>query len=75
MSVFGAAMDILVRYGGTAILSETPEIGVEHTLTCRAAMRLTPYGFAIAFRFQASHARPRPYPSRASILRASSGSR
>ena len=33
----GAAMDILVRHGGTAILSETPEIyGVEHTLTCRA---------------------------------------
>ncbi len=36
----GAAMDILVRHGGTAILSETPEIyGVEHTLTCRAATR------------------------------------
>ncbi|MDB5839244.1 MAG: hypothetical protein JWQ23_1196 [Herminiimonas sp.] len=36
----GAAMDILVRHGGTAILSETPEIyGVEHTLTCRAVNR------------------------------------
>jgi altronate hydrolase len=36
----GAAMDILVRHGGTAILSETPEIyGVEHTLTCRAASK------------------------------------
>lgn len=36
----GAAMDILVRQGGTAILSETPEIyGVEQTLTCRAASR------------------------------------
>jgi altronate hydrolase len=36
----GAAMDILARHGGTAILSETPEIyGVEHTLTCRAASR------------------------------------
>ena len=36
----GAAMDLLVRHGGTAILSETPEIyGVEHTLTCRAASR------------------------------------
>jgi altronate hydrolase len=36
----GAAMDILVRHGGTAILSETPEIyGVEHTLTRRAATR------------------------------------
>ncbi len=36
----GAAMDILARHGGTAILSETPEIyGVEHTLTRRAASR------------------------------------
>ena len=36
----GNAMDILVRHGGTAILSETPEIyGVEHTLTCRARNR------------------------------------
>ena len=34
----GAAMDVLVRHGGTAILSETPEIyGVEHMLTRRAA--------------------------------------
>ncbi|MGF6600236.1 altronate hydrolase [Paraburkholderia sp. GAS448] len=37
----GAAMDRLVRHGGTAILSETPEIyGVEHTLTRRAVTRL-----------------------------------
>ena len=36
----GAAMDLLVRHGGTAILSETPEIyGVEHTLTRRARTR------------------------------------
>ena len=36
----GVAMDILVRNGGTAILSETPEIyGVEHTLTRRAVTR------------------------------------
>ncbi|GAB5096301.1 UxaA family hydrolase [Caballeronia sp. HLA56] len=36
----GAAMDILVRHGGTAILSETPEVyGVEHTLTRRAVSR------------------------------------
>jgi altronate hydrolase len=36
----GTAMDILVRHGGTAILSETPEIyGVEHTLTRRARSR------------------------------------
>ena len=34
----GAAVDILARHGGSAILSETPEIyGVEHTLTRRAA--------------------------------------
>ena len=34
----GAAADILVRQGGTAILSETPEIyGAEHLLTRRAA--------------------------------------
>ena len=33
----GHAIDILVRHGGTGILSETPEIyGVEHTLTRRA---------------------------------------
>lgn len=36
----GAAMDLLVRHGGTAVLSETPEIyGVEHTLTRRACSR------------------------------------
>jgi len=36
----GAAMDLLARHGGTAILSETPEIyGVEHTLTRRAVSR------------------------------------
>ncbi|KAF1020221.1 MAG: Galactarate dehydratase (L-threo-forming) [Paracidovorax wautersii] len=34
----GAAMDLLVAHGGTAILSETPEIyGAEHLLTRRAA--------------------------------------
>ena len=34
----GAAVDMLVRNGGTAILSETPEIyGAEHLLTRRAA--------------------------------------
>ena len=33
----GKAVDILVRHGGTAILSETPELyGVEHSLTARA---------------------------------------
>ncbi len=36
----GVAADILVRHGGTAILSETPEIyGAEHLLTRRAASR------------------------------------
>ncbi|MDE3177307.1 MAG: altronate dehydratase [Pseudomonadota bacterium] len=36
----GAAADILVKHGGTAILSETPEIyGAEHLLTARAASR------------------------------------
>ena len=36
----GAAADILVDHGGTAILSETPEIyGAEHLLTRRAASR------------------------------------
>ncbi|HYF16358.1 MAG TPA: UxaA family hydrolase, partial [Ramlibacter sp.] len=36
----GAAMDILVRHGGTAILSETPEVyGAEHLLTRRAVRR------------------------------------
>jgi Altronate dehydratase len=35
--VLGVATDLLVRQGGTAILSETPEIyGAEHLLTCRA---------------------------------------
>jgi altronate hydrolase len=36
----GAAVDLLVRHGGTAILSETPEIyGAEHLLTRRALSR------------------------------------
>lgn len=34
----GVAVDLLVHHGGTAILSETPEIyGAEHLLTARAA--------------------------------------
>jgi altronate hydrolase len=34
----GAAVDLLVRHGGSALLSETPEIyGAEHLLTARAA--------------------------------------
>ena len=38
----GVAVDILVRHGGTAILSETSEIyGAEHLLTRRAADRQT----------------------------------
>src|SRR6267143_5976100 len=36
----GAGVDLLVRHGGTAILSETPEIyGAEHLLTRRARSR------------------------------------
>src|SRR3954465_3145646 len=36
----GAAVDLLVRHGGTAILSETPEIyGAEHLLTRRAVAK------------------------------------
>ncbi|MEY2935661.1 MAG: hypothetical protein RL033_6410 [Pseudomonadota bacterium] len=36
----GAAADLVVRHGGTAILSETPEIyGAEQLLTCRAVSR------------------------------------
>ncbi|HYG91102.1 MAG TPA: altronate dehydratase family protein [Azospirillum sp.] len=36
----GAASDLLVRHGGTAVLSETPEIyGAEHLLTRRAVSR------------------------------------
>ena len=36
----GAAVDTLVRHGGTAILSETPEVyGAEHLLTRRAVSR------------------------------------
>ena len=36
----GAAADLLVQHGGTAILSETPEIyGAEHLLTPRAVSR------------------------------------
>ncbi len=36
----GAAVDLLVRHGGSAILSETPEIyGAEHLLTARAVTR------------------------------------
>jgi altronate hydrolase len=36
----GAAVDMLTRHGGTAILSETPEIyGAEHLLTRRAVSR------------------------------------
>jgi len=36
----GVAVDLLVQHGGTAILSETPEIyGAEHLLTRRAISR------------------------------------
>jgi altronate hydrolase len=36
----GAAVDLLVRHGGSAVLSETPEVyGAEHLLTRRAVSR------------------------------------
>lgn len=36
----GAAVDLLVRHGGTAVLGETPEVyGAEHLLTRRAVSR------------------------------------
>jgi len=36
----GAAVDLLVRHGGTGVLAETPEVyGAEHLLTRRAASR------------------------------------
>ena len=39
-AALGVAVDLLVKHGGTAILSETPEIyGAEHLLTRRAASR------------------------------------
>ncbi|TAM56393.1 altronate dehydratase [bacterium] len=55
----GYAADLLVRHGGTAVLSETPEIyGAEHLLTRRAA---TP---AVAERLLARIAWWREYTSR-----------
>jgi altronate hydrolase len=42
----GKAVDILVENGGTAILSETPELyGIEHTLTARARDEATGRAF------------------------------
>jgi altronate hydrolase len=39
-AALGAATDLLVKHGGTAVLSETPEIyGAEHLLTRRARTR------------------------------------
>ncbi len=42
----GRAVDLLTRHGGTAILSETPELyGIEHTLTARARDEATGRAF------------------------------
>ena len=42
----GLAVDTLARHGGTAILSETPELyGIEHTLTARARDEATGRAF------------------------------
>ena len=65
----GAAMDILVRHGGTAILSETPEIyGVEHMLTRRA---VSPRSRRKAARAHPNGGRNTPRPRRADQRRAS----
>jgi hypothetical protein len=65
----GAAMDILVRHGGTAILSETLEIyGVEDMLTRRAAVSIGGSHAESSQRFPrrgraTSCARPNKHPS------------
>jgi len=51
----GTAVDILARHGGTAILSETPEIyGVEHTLTRRAVSEAVGVGRDVQINGQVS---------------------
>src|SRR5262249_58622608 len=51
----GAAVDILVRHGGTAVLSETPQIyGAEHLLTRRAKPR--EIGQRLVHRIRRAHA-------------------
>ncbi|SEL85887.1 altronate hydrolase [Roseateles sp. YR242] len=48
----GAAVDLLVRHGGTAVLSETPEIyGAEHLLTARAASTAVAEGLLTRLRW------------------------
>ncbi len=54
----GVASDILVRHGGTSILSETPEIyGAEHMLLSRAASRATGEKFLALLKWWEDYAR------------------
>ncbi|MBU3737930.1 MAG: altronate dehydratase [Rhodoferax sp.] len=54
----GAAMDLLVAHGGTAILSETPEIyGAEHLLTRRAVSPSVAQALIERIRWWENHAR------------------
>jgi altronate hydrolase len=54
----GAAVDLLVAHGGTAILSETPEIyGAEHLLTRRAISREVSEALLERIRWWEDHAR------------------
>jgi altronate hydrolase len=56
--VLGAGSDELVRHGGTAVLSETPEIyGAEHLLTRRAATREVGEKLIALIRWWEEHAR------------------
>jgi altronate hydrolase len=56
--VLGAASDELVRHGGTAVLSETPEIyGAEHLLTRRAVTREVGEKLVALIRWWEEHAR------------------
>ena len=54
----GVASDELVRYGGTSVLAETPEIyGAEHLLTRRAVTRETGEKLVALVRWWENHAR------------------
>src|SRR5258708_14521044 len=57
----GAAVDLLVRHGGTAILSETPEIyGAEHLLTRRAVTKEVGEKLVARIRCWEEHTSPNP---------------
>ena len=57
-AALGVASDELVRYGGTSVLAETPEIyGAEHLLTRRAASREVGQELIELIRWWEEHAR------------------